>query len=116
MPDLGTLSVRAMKEDLLSSEAWARVISEAVQIPIDIIWVRGGDIYGARRAAVEALLQVAASFAVHNIEYLDEDYEVQNDVLRDDLDMFTNYARDCLAHQMAAHSMMPAPDMIPAND
>lgn len=77
MATIHYLAAKAAYDDLSSQSAWREAIVTFVQQALDGLEARGGDFVNARQVATWALIEAAATFAVHDTEALSPGGEPQ---------------------------------------
>lgn len=106
MADMNYLAALAHAEDMTSQSEWARVIKKSVQDVLDVIEAPGGVFIDARQAATFALIEVAASFAVHDVEALHPDGDPDPEAVEAAIANLELAIRIALKGELVAHDLI----------
>lgn len=102
------LADHAQRNKMESSLTWEGHLEGAIAEALAILEDRGADWIGARRAAVEALVNVAARFWVHHVDAITPDGEENPIAVDEAVKDFANQARVALGGELTRFGFLDA--------
>lgn len=100
------IAADAANKKMEGAPAWEIHLEDIIQEALDVVSSRGGNTLQARSAAVEALINTAAKFHVHDVEPFDAMGEDIPGAIDDALEDFATQARVALRGELVAHGLM----------
>jgi hypothetical protein len=94
------------KNKMESSLVWEGYLENTIAEALAILDERGADWIGARRAAVEALVNVAAGFWVHHVNAISPDGEENPIAVDEAVKDFANQARVALMGELTLYGLI----------
>lgn len=96
----------AKRNKMESSLAWEGHFEDTIAEALAILDERGADWIDARRAAVEALVNVAARFWVHHVDAITPDGEEDPKAIDAAIKDFANQARVALVGELTLYGLI----------
>lgn len=100
------LAARAHSNVMTSQSEWSTHLREYVQTVLDVVESNGGDINAARQVATWALIEVAASFAVHDVDALTIDGNPNPGAVCNSMDNLASAIQVALRGELIAHDLV----------